>query len=120
MILKGKVKHSELGACYNTADYFISGSHKEGSGYALIEAMSCGCIPIVTNIPSFKKITRDGTFGFLFEPGNPESLLNILLNLKNIDKEIFSSSVVGHFNHNLSFKSIADDLFTICERLMQK
>ena len=120
VILKGKVKHSELEAWFNAADFFISGSHKEGSGYALIEAMSCGCIPLVTNIPSFKKITCDGTFGFLFEPGNSESLLNILLNLKNVGKEKLSSSVVEHFNHSLSFNSIADELVTICEKLMLK
>lgn len=120
IILKGKVNHCELEGWFNAADYFISGSHKEGSGYALIEAMSCGCIPIVTNIPSFKKITNEGTFGFLFEPGDSQSLLKILLSLKNIDKETLSSSVVGHFNHNLSFKSIADDLYAICEKLLNK
>jgi glycosyltransferase involved in cell wall biosynthesis len=120
VILKGKVHHSELEEWYNAADFFVSGSHKEGSGYALIEAMSCGCIPVVTNIPSFKKITCNGSFGFLFEQGNQETLLKVLLNLKNIDKEKFSSSVVDHFNRSLSFKSIGDHLFTICEKLMQK
>lgn len=120
VILKGKLNHSELEVWFNAVDFFISGSHKEGSGYALIEAMSCGCIPIVTNIPSFKKITRDGTLGFLFESGNPESLLNILLNLKNIDKERLSEAIISHFNHSLSFQSIADDLFLICKRLMNE
>lgn len=117
VVLKGKVNHSELEVWYNAADYFISGSHKEGSGYALIEAMSCGCIPVVTSIPSFKKITCDGKFGFLFEPGNSESLLKILLNLKNFDNEKFSHSIITRFNNSLSFKSIADDLFSICEKL---
>jgi len=120
VILKGKVNHCELETWYNVADFFISGSHKEGSGYALIEAMSCGCIPLVTNIPSFKKITCDGSYGFLFEPGNPESLLSILLNLKNIEREKLSKSIINHFNNSLSFRSIADDLFSICERLMGK
>jgi len=120
VILRGKVKHFELEVWYNAADFFISGSHKEGSGYALIEAMSCGCIPIVTHIPSFKKITCDGTFGFLFEPANSESLLNILLNLKNIDKENLSEAITDHFYHSLSFQSIADELFSICKRLMNE
>jgi len=118
VILKGKVNHCELEASYNAADFFISGSHKEGSGYALIEAMACGCIPVVTNIPSFKKITCGGIYGFLFEPGNPESLLRVLLNLKSINKEEMSASVVNHFNQSLSFKSIADNLFRICERFI--
>jgi glycosyltransferase involved in cell wall biosynthesis len=120
VILKGKVNHDELETWYNAADFFISASHKEGSGYALIEAMSCGCIPIVTRIPSFKKITDDGKFGFLFEPGNSESLLKILLNLEIIDQEELSISILDHFNRSLSFKSIADNLFSICERLTEK
>jgi glycosyltransferase involved in cell wall biosynthesis len=120
VILKGKVDHSELEMWFNAADFYISASHKEGSGYALIEAMACGCIPIVTSIPSFRKITCNGKFGFLFELRNAESLSKILLNLKSVDNEKISVSVVDHFNHSLSFKSIADDLFTICEKLMLK
>jgi glycosyltransferase involved in cell wall biosynthesis len=117
IILKGKADHSQLEHWFNAADFYISASHKEGSGYALIEAMACGCIPIVTPIPSFIKITENGKFGFLFEPGNPESLLKVLLNLENIDKEELSISIVDHFNQSLSFRSIADHLFAVCERL---
>jgi glycosyltransferase involved in cell wall biosynthesis len=120
VILQGKVNHSELENWFNAADFYISASHKEGSGYALIEAMAYACVPIVTSIPSFKKITANGKFGFLFEPGNPESLLNVLMNLKNIDKEQFSISVKKHFKQSLSFRSIADDLFKICEQSMLK
>lgn len=120
VIVKGRVNHGELETWYNAADFFISASNKEGSGYALIEAMSCGCIPIVTEIPSFKKITDDGKFGFLFEPGNPESLLKVLSNLKNMDKEKLSACIVKHFSHSLSFKSIADNLYSICETLTNK
>lgn len=120
VILKGKVDHSELEHWFNAVDFYISASHQEGSGYALIEAMACRCVPIVTSIPSFKKITANGKFGFLFEPGNSESLLKVLLNLKNIDKEQLSVSIVNHFNQSLSFKSIAGDLFKICEQLMIK
>jgi glycosyltransferase involved in cell wall biosynthesis len=118
VILVGRVDHVELENWFNAADFYISASHKEGSGYALIEAMACGCIPILTSIPSFKKITANGKFGFLFEPGNPESLLKVLLNLKSINKEEMSASVVNHFNQSLSFKSIADDLFKVCEKLL--
>ena len=68
----------------------------------------------------FRKITCSGKFGFLFEPGNSESLLNVLLNLKNIEKEKLSEAIIAHFNHSLSFQSIADDLFSICEKLMNE
>ena len=46
---------------YGAADVFVSGSHSEGSGYALIEAMSAGVVPVVTDIPSFRAIAGDDT-----------------------------------------------------------
>ena len=53
---------------YSAADVFISGSHYEGSGYALIEAMSAGLVPIVTDIPSFRSIAGD--CGERWQPGD--------------------------------------------------
>jgi len=32
--LLGKIAHSEIEQYYNSADYFVLGSHYEGSGYA--------------------------------------------------------------------------------------
>ena len=50
--LVGKRSHDELESWFSAADYYISSSHREGGSYALTEAMACGCIPIVTSIPS--------------------------------------------------------------------
>ena len=118
VILKGRIDHSELETWYNAADFYISGSHKESCGFTLLEAMACGCIPIVTSIPSFRTITDDGRFGFLFEPGNDKTLLDILLNLKNIDQKKLSESIIDYFQKSLSFKSIADNLYGICKSLV--
>ena len=57
---------------YSAADVFISGSHYEGSGYALIEAMSAGLVPIVTDIPSFRSIAGD--CGERWQPGDAERI----------------------------------------------
>ncbi len=120
IILLGKVEHSELEEWFNAADFYISASHHEGSGYALLEAMACGCIPIVSSIPSFKKITSDGAFGFLFEAGNSESLLQSLLKAKEADVERLSLSITEYFHKSLSFQSIADGLYQLSQRLTSK
>lgn len=112
--LVGAVPHDTLPAWFSAADFFLSGSHKEGSGYALIEAMACGCIPVVTNIPSFKKITANGRAGFLFEPGNIASLLQVLQNCSLINRQQFAAAVTEHSRKELSFKKIADDLLQVC------
>jgi glycosyltransferase involved in cell wall biosynthesis len=53
----GAVPHHRMHEFYSAADLFVSGSHHEGSGYALIEAMACGVTPCVTDIPAFRALT---------------------------------------------------------------
>jgi glycosyltransferase involved in cell wall biosynthesis len=60
------------GAVYNTADYyhtfdfFLMTSDWEGLPVALLEAMACGCIPVVTNVGGIKQLQID-QFGFKYE-----------------------------------------------------
>ena len=120
VILKGKIERTQLAYWYSAADYFVSGSHSDGSGYALIEAMGCGCIPIVTNIPSFRKITDQGKAGFLFEPGNPASLSEMLFGLNSIPKDELIEKVLLQFKNELSFEAIARQLVKACTFLHSK
>lgn len=120
VFLQGEVLHQQLPYWFSAADFYISGSHSEGSGYALVEAMACGCIPVVTAIPSFKKMTNDGGCGFLFEPGNSNDLYEKLLKTQLIDKELYSGKIITQFNKELSFLSIADKLYGLCDKLYTK
>jgi glycosyltransferase involved in cell wall biosynthesis len=115
--LIGKVDHADLVYWYSAANFYISASHKEGSGYALLEAMACGCIPIVTSIPSFEKITSLGRFGFLFPPGDENALVLQLEKLKTIHIESFRQKVETWFHENLSFKSIAYNLGQVISQI---
>lgn len=44
---------------YRAADVLLSTSRREGSNYSLIEAVTHGCAPAVSDIPSHRSITRD-------------------------------------------------------------
>ena len=59
VMLSGRVSHDELPNYYSAADVFVSGSHSEGSDDVLIEAMSAGVVPVVSDIPSFRAIIGD-------------------------------------------------------------
>lgn len=118
--LMGKMDHNYLPFWYSASDFFLAGSHHEGSGYALIEAMSCGCIPVVTNIPSFRKLTDFGRYGFLYEPGNASDLLRALLSLKQIDRENLSLEIREYFVKELSFRGVAEKLYQIFNRMLSK
>jgi glycosyltransferase involved in cell wall biosynthesis len=115
--LVGYVSPSEIDYWYSASDFYISGSHREGSGYSLLEAMACGCIPIVTNIPSFRQITQQGKFGFLFDVANAESLFQTMSKLKDLDTLTYSQEIVNYFKAHLSYSNIADDIYSACLRL---
>ncbi|WP_295672850.1 glycosyltransferase family 4 protein [uncultured Mucilaginibacter sp.] len=103
----GKVPHDDLLYWFNSADFFISGSHYEGSGTALCEAMSCGCIPLVTDIFSFRTITDNGKCGLLYEPGNQKALLAALEQTRNVDIDEKRTRSLSYFKQTLSFEAIA-------------
>ncbi len=105
--LVSKIQHAELQTWYNAADFIISGSHHEGSGIAVCEAMSCGCVPVITDIISFRKMTGPGKCGLLYEPGNAASLLKILMQTVGLDMEKERTKTLQQFNTELSFEAIA-------------
>jgi glycosyltransferase involved in cell wall biosynthesis len=76
--LLGTLPHADLEAVYGSADLFVLGSHREGSGFALAEALACGVKPVVTDIPSFRVMTGGGAVGALWPPGHPDALADAL------------------------------------------
>jgi len=117
VILIGQVAHSDLLYWFNSADYFISGSHYEGSGTAVCEAMSCGCVPVVTDILSFRMITNNGECGLLYSVGNETALLTALLKTKNLNVAEKRDKSLSHFKEKLSFEAIAKQIDAIANSL---
>ena len=105
--LLGFTKHNDICDYYNSADYFVLGSHYEGSGFSLVEAMSCGVIPIVTDIPSFRMITNNGNIGALWSCNNADSFYKNAKEVLNKPFEVESKKALDFFSDNLSFPSIA-------------
>ena len=106
VFLKGKIENSQLENWFNASDFFVSCSHSEGSGVALAEAMACGCIPIVSNIPSFEYMTENGAVGKLFTKGNSIDLAQKLTESTGINLEIERERTREIFIEKLSFQAI--------------
>ena len=120
VFLKGAVEYKKLPEWYSAAGFFISGSHREGGSFSLLEAMACGCIPIVTAIPASLKSIDNGKYGFSFEPGNSDDLAQKLLTASKISKKDFSAAIEMYFKEKLSSKAIADRLYEILKELQPK
>jgi glycosyltransferase involved in cell wall biosynthesis len=104
--LLGTIPHIELERVYNSADYFVLGSHCEGSGYALAEALACGLVPVVTDIPSFRMMTDGGTIGMLWPPGDAGALSDALLTVFRRPWLECSKAARDFFEENLSYPAI--------------
>lgn len=103
----GRVRHQDMGDWYSSAGFIISGSHYEGSGIAVCEAMSCGCIPLLTDIPSFRKMTGNGRCGYLYPPGDVPALFGVLCMTRDIEMELERRKTIEQFESEMSFDAIA-------------
>ncbi len=69
--LLGHVDNMKLSELYNLADILILPSYSEGLPNVVIEAMKCGCIPLVSNLPSgIPDIIQHGYNGFVADIGS--------------------------------------------------
>ncbi|MBT8379540.1 MAG: glycosyltransferase family 4 protein [Ignavibacteria bacterium] len=116
--LLGFINYKDICDYYNSADYFVLGSHYEGSGYSLVEAMSCGIIPIVTNIPSFRMITNKGQIGALWNCGDAESFYNKAKEIIQKPLEVESKKALDYFSNNLSYPAIGKKAKNFYESLI--
>ncbi len=102
--LAGRVSHDEMPNYYGAADVYVSGSHSEGSGYALIEAMSAGVVPVVTSIPSFRAIA--GAEHARWAPGDADDFARALLETCRGDLRAQRVAVKDRFARVLSWDAI--------------
>jgi len=67
--MAGRVAHEELPALLGQHGIFILPSRFEGCSNSTLEAMACGCVPIISRLPGISdELVSDGDSGFLFAP----------------------------------------------------
>jgi glycosyltransferase involved in cell wall biosynthesis len=108
--LLGRVPHERIEQLMRAADLFVLGSHREGSGYALIEALACGLPPVVTDIPSFRALTGGGAVGRLWPCGDSGALAEALQSLAGHADQRMRAAVRAHFDRELSFEALGSKL----------
>lgn len=113
VVLVGQLPHEDLLYWFNSADFVISGSFYEGGGTAVCEAMSCGCIPIVTDIFTFRMLTDQGKCAILYEAGNERALIGALMQSTEADPEEKKRLCLEYYRSDLSFEAIAAKIHQI-------
>ena len=89
-------------AMYAGADLFVLGSHHEGSGFALIEALASSVVPVVTDIPTFRVLTRNGALGALWAPGDARAFAAALGKVGARDLRPLRAAISSHVRNELA------------------
>ena len=118
--LLGSRSRRELQWYYNSADYILSSSHKEAGGYSVIEAMACGVIPILSDIPSFLTLTGHGQVGANFKAGSVSDLVRQTLEVCGRDIAKESERVMGHFKEFHSFEALAETAMGVYSEVISR
>jgi len=116
VVLLGARPHDELERLFRAADFYIQSSRREGSGFSLLEAMSCGTPPIVTDIPPSRQIVGDA--GSLTPVGDAQRLSEALVAYANRDQTALRSAVRARFERSLTFDAIGQQLRGVYETLL--
>jgi len=116
--LVGRLPHAELPAWYSAADLFLTSSPDEGSNYALIEAMACGTIPVVSDIPVHRRVA--GQAAEFFTRGDSDSCAEALLRASARISPEARTAVRARFEEAASWPAVARQARAAYEALLAK
>lgn len=103
----GRLTHKRILELMSDSHIYLSTSAYEGLSISLLEAVSKGCIPVISNIDSGNsEVVTDGITGFLIDVNDLASYTQALINLaSNFDElKMLSISIRNQFEHS-SFTS---------------
>lgn len=93
---------------YSAADLLLQSSRREWSSLTVMEALACGCLPVLSAIPAFRALTDEGRVGALFPMGRPELLADAALRLGPLERRTQAPLATRRFQEALSFEALAE------------
>jgi glycosyltransferase involved in cell wall biosynthesis len=120
--LLGAVPHPQVAHWMSAADFLVQGSHREGSGYSVIEALACGLSPVVTDIPSFRSLLGDlpgHQAAALWPVGQPAALADALVRLAGGDGLRRRQQVRARFEAHCSLDALGQGLLAAYQDALQ-
>ena len=118
-IVFGGFKNSkELEALYRNAYAFILPSQQEGMPYAVLEALSCGALCILSDLSECRAIAKD--HALYFRTGDKAALCDIIKNTA-ADPQLCRELTAGESEEILerfSLEKSADRILDICARVL--
>jgi glycosyltransferase involved in cell wall biosynthesis len=69
-----KLSQGEMATVYRLSKVMVSPSEHDGTPNTFLEAIACGCFPVVGNLESLREWVADGENGLLIDPDDAEAL----------------------------------------------
>jgi glycosyltransferase involved in cell wall biosynthesis len=113
--LLGHRPHAAMEDLFRAADFFVQMSHHEACGYSVIEALSCGATPLVTDIAPFRRTVGDA--GSLTPVGDAAALADAMVAWAARDRAALRRAARARFDRALSFDVIGRELRAVYERV---
>jgi glycosyltransferase involved in cell wall biosynthesis len=89
---------SKMADLFRQSRVVVSPSTHDGTPNTLLEAMACGCLPVVGDIESLREWITPGLNGLLVDPKDPRGMAKAILTALNQD-DLFGRAL--SFNVNL-------------------
>lgn len=107
VVLLGRQPHERIGRLMSAADLLVQASWREGSGFAVFDALACGLPPVITDIPSFRYLTGGGRVGALFRCGDPDHLAHTLIDLLERGNPDRGEPTIDWFTRRFAWPAVA-------------
>jgi glycosyltransferase involved in cell wall biosynthesis len=78
VFLVDEMPHGKALEALRAADFSVSISRNDGTPNSMLEAMTFGAIPLMSDIESIREWIKDGVNGYLFDPRSPDSIASVI------------------------------------------
>lgn len=108
-VLVGPTAHQRIPQFMSAADILLSASHREGSGYAVIEAQACGTAVVASDVPSHRRMLAGSKRAALAPIGDARGLATGIVKLAGADTHD-RAAARAHFERHLSLDALGREL----------
>lgn len=83
----GWIRNEQKKQYLKDADVFLLPSYNEGMPMAILDAMGCGLPIVSTDVGGIPKIVKQGVNGYLYKPGDSESMASAIIGYLTDDEK---------------------------------
>ncbi|MGB9824943.1 MAG: glycosyltransferase family 4 protein [Candidatus Hydrothermia bacterium] len=122
VVFTGKLKEEELAILLSRAHIFVSAARTDTTPNSLLEAMTCGAFPVISDLPVYREWVHDGVNGLYFKMDSPEDLAEkirfVIGNYEKFETKLkFNREIVeGYANWESNFENFHKLLKRVLEK----